>query len=243
MAGSVLGMQGGIECLRRPVFYGRRSRSPVSAPRGAAAADSTRVQSQVRGGTTMAARNTCKGCLKQPLRTKRPVFVGCRSRSPAAQDMADAAASSAKVELPVRAFNTAVARNTGKGNNKGSHLYPHWPRNLAEALHRHQQFMQMHLDFVAEEDVQVPSEASDVYALLGEEDASLYEMIRRHLPLGFLGDQLALTMIERLAQTSHWMADRQNAIEIKRENVSHGAMCDSSGDEGAETSVIVYTCR
>eukprot|EP00435_Cladocopium_sp_Y103_P000517 s5695_g1.t1 len=121
---TVLQFLEGIECLKqtliakRPMFLGCRSRSPVSPPLGGAAARSTSVESPVRGFNTVAARNTGKGCLKQTLITKRPVFLGCRSRSPAAPAMADAAACSTRLESPVRAFNTVAARNTGKGNKK-----------------------------------------------------------------------------------------------------------------------------
>ena len=158
-------------------------------------------------------------------------FVDRRSRSPGRHRA---------VQLPVRAFDCGVSSNIGKGASKGClRLHGSMPDSLKEALHSHCQFVHIHSDLIARPEEQVPADGQQLYAMLAEEDGTLYAMIRRHLPPGSCGDEDAIGIIARLAKTSQWLADKHNTVEQERQSLRDSPVSSHSDSGSAKTDICL----
>ena len=104
----------------------------------------------------------------------------------------------------------------------------------------HRQFLNVHFDLVIKDEVLVPDDGQRIYRLLSEEDETLYSMIRRHLPCGCFGDEKPTEIIECLANTFHWRADKHNVLEQERGmgSCTSQSRCSDLGSE--ETEIYVY---
>lgn len=174
-------------------------------------------------------------CFRTHVIPTRMEFVDRRSRSPG---------RNCAVEWPVRAFDGRRSSNIGKGASKGClRLHESLPDSVEEALHRHCQFLQIHSDLIVRPEEQVPADGHEVYAMLAEEDGALYTMIRRHLPPGSCGDEMAIGIIARLAKTSQWLADKHNTVEQERQSSRDGLVSSHSESGSAKTEIYVYACK
>jgi hypothetical protein len=174
-------------------------------------------------------------CFRTHVVPTRMEFVDRRSRSPDGHRA---------VELPVRAFDCGVSSNIGKGASKGClRLHGSMPDSLEEALQRHRQFVHIHSDLIVRPEEQVPADGQQLYAMLAEEDGTLYAMIRRHLPPGSCGDEDAIGIIARLAKTSQWLADKHNTVEQERQSSRDSSVSSHSESGSAKTEIYVYDCK
>ena len=103
--------------------------------------------------------------------------------------------------------------------------------------------MHIHSDLIVRPEEQVPADGQQLYAMLAEEDGTLYAMIRRHLPPGSCGDEDAIGIIARLAKTSQWLADKHNTVEQERQSSRDSSVSSHSESGSAKTEIYVYDCK
>lgn len=121
-----------------------------------------------------------------------------------------------------------------KGKKPSRRFQVPWAESYMEARNALNQWLRLHETFVFRPRPNVPVALQPTWTLLGEEGPNLYKNVRRHCPDGEDGDAIAARIIRRLTNTTHWVADKRNAVELQRQQ-------RRAPTEGTEVTSVVTT--
>ena len=119
-----------------------------------------------------------------------------------------------------------------KGKKPSRRFQVPWAGSYMEARNALNQWLRLHETFVFRPRPNVPVALQPTWTLLGEEGPNLFKNIRRHCPDGEDGDEIAARIIRRLTKTTHWVADKRNAVEQQRQQ-------RRAPTEGSEVTSVV----